>query len=172
MACLRQHLVCVCVCVCVCGAARRVVVMYRLSCSINCRSGKLMMHHRLRNFGQPRKGSLWDVILSGIAMGGSGVADGVSLFPLSAILPIPLQVAPAHRVTTSNAHISRADDFSRTDAKFVRIVFSSSCLWNVCTLQFACLTLNAVVEIYNGHVGFKKHSHMKTCRLQTFLHGL
>jgi hypothetical protein len=85
-------------------------------------------------------------MLSGIAMGGSSVADGVLLFPLSAILPIPLQVAPAHRVTTSTAHISRADDFNRADGEFVRIVFYSSCLSNVCTLQSACFHVKAVVE--------------------------
>jgi hypothetical protein len=38
--------------------------------------------------------------LSGIKMGGSYVANGVLLFLLSAILPIPLEVGPAYRVTT------------------------------------------------------------------------
>jgi hypothetical protein len=157
----------VCVCVCVC-AARRVVFRYRMSCGINCRSGKLMQHHMLCKFGQPR-GSLWDVILSGITMGGSDIAGGLLLFLLSAILPIPLQVAP---VTASTAHISRADDFIRADAEFVTIVFYSNSLSNRCTVQFACFHVKAVVEIYTGHVDFKNHFHMKTCKLQSFSHEL
>jgi hypothetical protein len=68
-------------------------------------------------------------------MGGSDVADGVLLFPLSAILSIPVQVAPAHRVTTSTAHTSRANDFSRADVEFVTIVFYSSFLSNVCVIE-------------------------------------
>jgi hypothetical protein len=97
------------------------------------------------------------------------VASGLLLFPLSTILPILMQVAP---VTTSTAHISRADDFITADVEFVTIVFYSSSLSNGCTVQFACFHVKAVVEIYTGHVNFKNHFHMKTCKLQTFSHEL
>jgi hypothetical protein len=55
-------------------------------------------------------------------MGGSDVANEVLLFPLSAMLLIPLEVVPAHRVIALTAHFSRADDFSRAEAEFVTIL--------------------------------------------------
>jgi hypothetical protein len=92
------------------------------------------------------------------------------LFPLSAILPIPLQAAP---VTASTGHISRAFDFIRADVEYVTIVFYlSSSLSNGCIVQFACFHVNAVVEIFTGHVDFKNHFHIRTWKLRTFSHQI
>jgi hypothetical protein len=40
------------------------------------------------------------------------------------------------------------------------------------TQQHACFNVKAVIEIYTGHVDFKTHFHIKTCRLQTLSHDL
>jgi len=70
------------------------------------------------------RGSFWDVILSGTAM----VDSDVTYLMLSLISHVRM-------IFTS-------------DAEFVTIDSHYTFLSNGCTVQFACLTVKAVVEIY------------------------